>query len=80
MRIEFTSHYRELELFAGATGCYLMSVQNARIFFNFNSVHDAEQFIEGIQPLVDERLYVNTQRGNGLIPAEVSVPHKQWIY
>lgn len=80
MRIEFTSHYQECEDAARDNGCYLMSVQNARTFYNFNSEPDAQRFIDKIQPRISEVLWINTQRGGGIIPAEVSVPHGKWIY
>lgn len=80
MRIEFTSHYAKLERLARENNCTSMSVQNARIFFNFRDPVDAAVFMAKAQPLVTEQLYINTERGGGYIPAEVSIPHKKWIY
>ena len=82
MRIEFTSEYKELERLARDSGCYLMSVQAYYVFFNFRQVEDAERFIQRAQRLTEANLSINTMRGQGgplHIPAEVAVPHKQWV-
>jgi hypothetical protein len=80
MRLEVTSHYALMKLAAEEAGAYSMSIQNAFTFVNFHSVSEASAFIRKFQPYTSYPLSINTQRGGGRIPAEVSVQHGKWIY